>query len=150
MWYVAGSNADDYLVHGFSESLDGRGGWSAHQRFSTPEEKLFDFSVQPVRGGYEAVFSRVWVAKSEAPPATGLWWCHCDTPSCDRAAERARADPDRRRARWHAGPGSPAWRRSESGPITAGVLTAATVRRAGRLPVRVHARLPETDRPAGR
>jgi len=151
MWYVAGSNADDYLVHGFSESLDGRGGWSAHRRFSTPEEKLFDFSVQPVRGGYEAIFSRVWVAKSEAPPATGLWWCRCDTPSSDRAlwSEPVQILTGAERG-WHAGPWKPSWRYSESDPDRLLVFFDSSYRKdePGAFPFAFTLGCLETDRPA--
>jgi hypothetical protein len=114
MWYVAGSNQADYLVQCVSESDDGRSGWSPSRRFSDPDEKLFDFCVLPVDGGYEAVFARVWVAQSAPPAETGLWWCRADTPSFERsdwsapvqimtAAERG----------WHAGPWKPSWRRDE-------------------------------------
>jgi hypothetical protein len=30
MWYVAGSNQENCLVHGYAESEDGCGGWSKH------------------------------------------------------------------------------------------------------------------------
>jgi hypothetical protein len=36
LWYVAGSNQEDYIVQGYSESLDGRTGWSKHQIFFGP------------------------------------------------------------------------------------------------------------------
>src|SRR5262245_56893767 len=85
MWYVAGSNQSDYLVQCYAESADGRTGWSARRRFMPAEDKVFDFAVQPVEHGYEAVFSRVWVAPSAPPPTTGLWWCRADTPSADPA-----------------------------------------------------------------
>jgi hypothetical protein len=117
MWYVAGSNQDDYLVQGFAESADGRTGWSARKRFALPEEKLFDFCVQPVESGYEAVFSRVWVAKSSPPDTTGLWWCRADTPSADRADW---SEPIQimtaAECVWHAGPWKPAWRYAENDP----------------------------------
>jgi hypothetical protein len=117
MWYVAGSNQDDYLVQGFSESADGRTGWSPRRRFASAGDKVFDFCVQPCDGAYEAVFSRVWVAPSAPPPTTGLWWCRAPTPSADRgdwsepvqimtAADRG----------WHSGPWKPSWRQSESDP----------------------------------
>ena len=46
MWYVAGSNQEDYLVHGFAESEDGSTGWSKHEVFAPPEMKMFDFCVR--------------------------------------------------------------------------------------------------------
>jgi hypothetical protein len=81
MWYVAGSNYEDYLVHGYSESANGSSGWSNHAVFASPEVKMFDFCVQERNGGFEAVFSRVWMGKGQMPPETGLWWCHAKEPS---------------------------------------------------------------------
>src|SRR5580704_10717363 len=40
MWYVAGSNQEDYLVQGFSESADGRTNWTKHRVFILAEEKV--------------------------------------------------------------------------------------------------------------
>jgi hypothetical protein len=82
MWYVAGSNGEDYIVQGYSESPDGRSQWSKHQIVFSPEEKVFDFCVLP-RGEdeFEAVFSRVWLSESAASPKTGLWWCRAKSPS---------------------------------------------------------------------
>lgn len=85
MWYVSGSNMEDYLVHGYAESADGRTGWSAHKMFSRPEEKLFDFCVIDGKGGYEAVFLRVWLGKTPVPAEAGLWWCRADRPSSNRS-----------------------------------------------------------------
>jgi hypothetical protein len=85
MWYVAGSNQEDYVVQGFAESLDGRTGWSKHTIVFPAEEKVFDFCVLPRADGYEAVFSRVWLAGTPAPVRTGLWWCRCASPSADMA-----------------------------------------------------------------
>jgi hypothetical protein len=81
LWYVAGSNAEDHLVQGYAESRDGRSAWSAHEVFIDGEQKVFDFFVTKVDEGYEAVFSRVWVAKKPAPVSTGLWWCRAELPS---------------------------------------------------------------------
>ncbi|MGH7866617.1 MAG: hypothetical protein ACREP9_03040, partial [Candidatus Dormibacteraceae bacterium] len=81
MWYVAGSNAEDYLVHGYSESADGLSGWSKHIVFATPEMKMFDFHVRRHGDSFHAVFARVWLRDSAPPPDTGLWWCAADTPS---------------------------------------------------------------------
>lgn len=80
MWYVAGSNLEDYIAHGFAESPDGRTGWSQHRIFAAPEEKLFDFCVAKTARGYEAVFAKVWLGQTPAPPETGLWWCSADAP----------------------------------------------------------------------
>lgn len=80
MWYVAGTNQDDYLVQGYAESPNGRTDWSAHRIVFAPEEKVFDFCVVPYGEGYDAVFARVNVGKGELPK-TGLWWCHAKEPS---------------------------------------------------------------------
>ena len=66
-----GSNVDDHLVHAFAESEDGRN-WGTRQIFAGAGEKVFDFYVLPHRDGYEAIFSNFWLAKTPAPPDTGL------------------------------------------------------------------------------
>jgi hypothetical protein len=108
MWYVAGSNMEDYLVHGFAQSEDGRTGWSEHRIFAPAETKMFDFCVIARPGRYEAVFSRVWLASTPAPPATGLWWCRADSPSADLhdwgEPVQIMTAEDRD---WHAGPWKP-------------------------------------------
>lgn len=81
MWYVAGSNHEDYIVHAYAESPDGRTNWTKHKIFASPELKLFDFRPIQTGNGHEAVFSRVWLAPSQASAETGLWWCECDRPS---------------------------------------------------------------------
>lgn len=81
MWYVAGSNHEDYLVQGYAESEDGRTGWSKHLVFAAPEMKMFDFCVRQREGGFDAVFARVWMGRGEMPAETGLWWCRSNTPS---------------------------------------------------------------------
>jgi hypothetical protein len=107
LWYVAGSNHEDYLVHGYAESEDGRTNWSAHAIFAPPEMKMFDFRPLAVEGGYEAVFARVSLRGTPSPEA-GLWWCRCARPSANlpdwsepvqimTAADRG----------WHAGPWKP-------------------------------------------
>jgi hypothetical protein len=109
MWYVAGANQDDYLVHGYSESPDGRTGWSHHRMVFAPEEKVFDFCVLPVADGYEAVFARVNVGKTELPK-TGLWWTHAKDPSPNISdwAEQVRLSA--------AGPWKPVLRYDETDP----------------------------------
>jgi hypothetical protein len=80
MWYVAGSNQENYLVHGYAESESGSRDWSQHLVFAEPELKLFDFCVRQRGFRFDAIFARVWVG-AEAPPAeTGLWWCRADEP----------------------------------------------------------------------
>jgi hypothetical protein len=55
--YVAGSNQEDYIVHGFSESADGRTNWTKHSVVFPAEDKVFDFCVIRGQQGCEAVFS---------------------------------------------------------------------------------------------
>jgi hypothetical protein len=81
MWYVAGSNHENYLVQGYAESEDGRTGWSKHALFAPPEMKIFDFCVRQREDAFDAIFSRVWVSQSTPPSETGLWWCRADKPS---------------------------------------------------------------------
>jgi hypothetical protein len=58
MWYVAGSNHEDYLIQGYAESDDGRTGWSEHVVFAPPEMKMFDFCVRQRGTGFDAIFAR--------------------------------------------------------------------------------------------
>jgi hypothetical protein len=81
LWYVAGSNQQDYLVHGYAESEDGLTGWSKHAIFAPPEMKMFDFCVRQRAGGFDAIFARVWVKEGTPAPDTGLWWCSAERPS---------------------------------------------------------------------
>ena len=117
MWYVAGSNQQDYLVHGYAESPDGRANWTKHTIFAPPELKLFDFRVIATESGYEAVYSRVWLAQSEPPAAVGLWWCHCDHPANELSQW---SEPiqlmNAEKAEWHSGPWKPSVHYSESDP----------------------------------
>jgi hypothetical protein len=82
MWYVAGSNHEKYLVHGYSESLDGRT-WGPHTLFASAEMFLFDFCVRPRGNAFDAIFSRVSLGDSMPPPETGLWYCRADAPHGD-------------------------------------------------------------------
>jgi hypothetical protein len=109
MWYVAGSNHEDYLVHGYAESDDGVS-WGAHTLFAPPEMKMFDFCVRERPDGFEAVFSRVWVGGGTPPAETGLWWCRADRPSPNLA------DWSRPVQILPAGPWKPSLARPESGP----------------------------------
>lgn len=117
MWYVAGSNQEDYLVHGFAESPNGRTDWTKHEVFAPPELKLFDFRPVQTARGYEAVFSRVWLAPTPAPTETGLWWCRCDRPSNDLSdwskPVQIMTAEDRG---WHSGPWKPSVHYSETDP----------------------------------
>jgi hypothetical protein len=115
MWYVAGSNQEDYIVQGFVESEDGKSGWSEQRIFAPAEEKMFDFSVTETDQGYEAVFSKVWLRDGETPSQTGLWWCEADAPSSNlsdwsKPVQIMTAEP----RGWHAGPWKPSLRYSEN------------------------------------
>jgi hypothetical protein len=81
MWYVAGSNHENYLVHGYAESDDGFSGWSQHTLFAPAEMKMFDFCVRERSGSFDAIFSRVWVGEGSPPSETGLWACRSEAPS---------------------------------------------------------------------
>ncbi|HLK17318.1 MAG TPA: hypothetical protein VKT81_00140 [Bryobacteraceae bacterium] len=117
MWYVSGSNQEDYIVHGFAESPNGRDNWSKHQIVFPAEEKVFDFCVIPSERGYEAVFSRVWLAQAPASPKTGLWWCHSKTPSPNMSDWSAPIHIMTAEDRgWHSGPWKPSVHYSETDP----------------------------------
>jgi len=110
MWYVAGANQEDYLVHGYAESADGTTGWSKHAVFAGPEMKMFDFCVRQRGNAFDAIFARVWVANAPPPPETGLWWCTAGRPSADFADWSApiqimTAEP----REWHSGPWKPSF-----------------------------------------
>jgi hypothetical protein len=110
MWYVAGSNHEDYLVHGYAESADGASDWSKHAIFAGPEMKMFDFCVRQRGDVFDAIFARVWVGGESPPPQTGLWWCRAEWPSASFADWSApvqimTAQP----AAWHAGPWKPSF-----------------------------------------
>lgn len=108
IWYVAGSTQEDYIVHGFSESEDGKSGWSPHKMVFRPEFKVFDFNVCRSELGYEAVFSRVWTAHTPPPEETGLWWCHSRTAAADMANWSTPVQiMTAERREWHAGPWKP-------------------------------------------
>jgi hypothetical protein len=115
MWYVAGSNQEDYLVHGYAESLDGRSEWSTHVVFAPPEMKLFDFCVRARDGAFEAVFSRVWLGTGAAIPETGLWWCCADRPHSNLAEWSSPVQiMDAQDRGWHSGPWKPSLQFHES------------------------------------
>lgn len=117
MWYVAGSNHTDYLVHGYAESDDGRSNWTKHKMFAPPEYKMFDFCVIKAGDAYDAVFSRVWLAKSEPPPETGLWWCTAPAPSGNLADWSRPVQIMTAHGReWHAAPFKPSVQYGEADP----------------------------------
>jgi hypothetical protein len=117
MWYVAGSNVEDYLVQGFAESADGRTNWSKHKVFIPAEEKVFDFCVIKGRQGYEAVFSKVWLGKTAAPQSTGLWWCESALPSSDfKDWSTPQQIMNATDCGWHSGPWKPSVQYDENDP----------------------------------
>jgi hypothetical protein len=108
MWYVAGSNHENYLVQGYAESDDGVAGWNSHTIFALPEMKMFDFHVGERADSFDAIFARVWVGEGSAPVETGLWWCRGEKPSgilsdWSRPVQIMTAE-DRG---WHSGPWKP-------------------------------------------
>jgi len=110
MWYVAGSNQEDYLVQGYAESEDGSTNWSKRAVFAPPEMKMFDFCVRQRGDVFDAIFARVWVGEGTPPPETGLWWCRGDAPS-GALADWSRpiqimTAADRG---WHSGPWKPSF-----------------------------------------
>jgi hypothetical protein len=110
MWYVAGSNQEDHLVHGYAESEDGETGWSSHLVFAPPEMKMFDFCVRQRGESFDAIFARVWVGGGAPPLATGLWWCRADTPSSllSEWSEPIQIMTAEDRG-WHSGPWKPSF-----------------------------------------
>ena len=118
MWYVAGSNQQNYLVQGYAESVDGQSNWTEHKIFFPPEEQVFDFAVVLRGSRYEAVFSRVWLGDAPAPANTGLWWCHAKTPSSNISdwSKPVRIMTAENRG-WHAGPWKPSVQYGESGKM---------------------------------
>jgi hypothetical protein len=117
MWYVAGSNQEDYILHGYAESADGRTGWSKHTTVFGPDEKVFDFCVLKRDEGYEAVFSRVWLKDTSPSPQTGLWWCGAKTASPNmkdwsKPIQIMTAEPKG----WHSGPFKPSFQYAEDDP----------------------------------
>jgi len=117
MWYVAGSNQQDYLVQCFAESEDGQSNWTRHKIFMPAEWKVFDFSVIESGRGYEAVFSRVWLGADPKPESTGLWWCHAEAPPSDISdwSEPIQIMTAEDRG-WHSGPWKPSFRYAENDP----------------------------------
>jgi hypothetical protein len=110
MWYVAGSNHEDYLVQGYAESEDGRTAWSKHEIFAPPEMKMFDFCVGQRGEGFDAIFSRVWVGQGTTPAETGLWWCRAPAPSgaLSEWSEPIQIMTAEDRG-WHSGPWKPSF-----------------------------------------
>ena len=110
MWYVSGSNQEDYLVHGYAESEDGSRGWSKHTMFAPPEMKMFDFCVRQQENTFNAIFSRVWLSAGTPPPETGLWWCSGRRASGElsdwSAPLQIMTAEDRG---WHSGPWKPSF-----------------------------------------
>jgi hypothetical protein len=110
MWYVAGSAQENHLVHGVTESEDGRSGWSARRIFAPPEMQMFDFCVRQRGNSFDAIFARVSLGEGTPPPETGLWWCRAERPSGELAAwsEPIQIMTAEDRG-WHKGPWKPSF-----------------------------------------
>jgi len=117
MWYVAGSNQEDYLVQGYAESEDGCAGWSKHEIFAPAEMKMFDFCVRPRGDAFDAIFARVWVKEGAPPPETGLWWCRAARPlnRLSDWSEPVQIMTAKDRG-WHSGPRKPSFQFDEENP----------------------------------
>jgi len=118
MWYVAGANRENYLVHGYAESKDGVH-WGAHKIFAPEEMKMFDFCVRQRGDGFAAVFSRIHVGKDTPPSETGLWWCEAKQPfgqlsEWNEPVQIMTAEDKG----WHSGPFKPSLAFEESGEHT--------------------------------
>ena len=109
MWYVAGSNHEDYLAQGYAESENGIN-WSQHRLFAPPEMRMFDFCTLQRGGSFDAIFARVWVREGSAPPESGLWWCRSPEPSAKLSdwsqPIQIMTAEDRG---WHSGPWKPSF-----------------------------------------
>lgn len=116
MWYVAGSNQENYLVHGYAESEDGCRSWSKHFIFAPPEMKMFDFCVRQRGAEFDAIFSRVWLGAGAPAPETGLWWCRAGKPSSNLSEWskpiQIMTSDDRG---WHSGPWKPSFQFDDNG-----------------------------------
>ena len=123
MWYVAGSNHQDYLIHGYAESDDGATGWSKHAIFAPPEMKMFDFCVRQRGAGFDAIFARVWVGEGAPSTDTGLWWCRADSPAATisewSSPIQIMTAEDKG---WHSGPWKPSFQFDEEIPNRATVF----------------------------
>jgi hypothetical protein len=110
LWYVAGSIFENYLVHGYAESEDGRKGWSKHAVFAPAEMKMFDFCVRQRDGHFEAIYSRIWLTGGPPPRQTGLWWCCAEEPAAqlEQWGEPVQVMTAEDRG-WHSGPWKPSF-----------------------------------------
>jgi hypothetical protein len=115
LWYVAGANKDNILVHGYAESDDGIH-WGSHTMFAPPEMKMFDFCVRPRAEGFDAIFSRLHIGDETPAPETGLWWCCAKEPSGNlkdwSAPVQIMTAEDKG---WHKGPFKPSLQFAEDG-----------------------------------
>jgi hypothetical protein len=119
LWYVAGSNHEDYLVQCYAESADGKSGWSEHSVFAPAEMKMFDFCVRQCGDRFEAVYALVSMAEPSRSE-TGLWWCTADHPSAtledwSNRVQIATAED----CGWHKGPWKPSLHYDEAQPEAA-------------------------------
>ena len=143
---------NNYLIHGYAESEDGRTGWSKHAIFAPAEIKMFDFCVRERAGGFDAIFARVRVAGGAPPPETGLWWCRARRPATTLAdwgtpIQIMTAED----CGWHAGPWKPSFQFDERQPDRALVFFDGSYRTddAGPFPFAFTLGCLEMDLPAG-
>ena len=134
MWYVAGSNHDDYLIHGYAESDDGATGWSKHAVFAGPDMKMFDFCVRPkgngirrylrARLGSETVRLRLRLVYGGVVPSTP----HGRFPN---GVTRFRSCRPRDRG-WHSGPWKPSFQIDERSRTVQSCFLTGYIRPANR------------------
>ena len=84
MWYCAGPDASNDVVHGYAESSDGRTNWNRHI-FWPATDNVFDQAILAGNGRFEAVLAGRSLS-GKPTPHLGLWWTHARAPSADRAA----------------------------------------------------------------
>jgi hypothetical protein len=120
MWYVCGSHRENYLAHGYAESLDGRT-WSEPTPFAPAEMRMFDFCVRQRGDTFHAVFSRISLGDSDHE--AGLWHCHAGAPQGDlkQWSEPVQIMTAEDRG-WHSGPFKPSLAFDEQDPEQAFVF----------------------------
>jgi hypothetical protein len=130
MWYVCGSHHENYLAHGYTESLDGRT-WSAPTLFAPLEMQMFDFCVRPRGQSFHAIFSRISSGNPPSPQA-GLWHCRAEAPHGDLSQWSTPAQIMTAEDRgWHSGPFKPSFAFDEPNPDRAFIFFDGTYNTGG-------------------